>query len=147
MPSIKLEEVDLVNSVHDILDLFSDEKINIELDTKLNSALVEADKNQFKRMLINMFRNSVQANSSKIKIAIEANHENFDMIISDNGKGIPNDIQSKIFETNFTTKQKGMGLGLKLTKRFIENINGNLYLMQSNSSGTTFKITIPKLIK
>ncbi len=147
MPSIKLEEVDLVNSVHDILNLFSDEKINIELETNLNSALVEADKNQFKRMLINMFRNSVQANASKIEIAIEANHESFDMLISDNGKGIPNDIQSKIFDANFTTKQKGMGLGLKLTKRFVESINGNLYLLNSDSSGTTFKITIPKLIK
>ena len=44
-------------------------------------------------------------------------------------------------------KQKGMGIGLKLTKRFIESINGNLYLLNSKSSGTTFKITIPKLIK
>ena len=147
MPSMKLEEVDLVNSVHDILNLFLDEKINIELETNLSSALVEADKNQFKRMLINMFRNSVQANASKIKISIEANHERFDMLITDNGKGIPNDIQSKIFEANFTTKQKGMGLGLKLTKRFIESINGNLYLLNSDSSGTTFKITIPKLVK
>ena len=69
------------------------------------------------------------------------------MVIKDNGKGIPNDIQSKIFDANFTTKQKGMGLGLKLTKRFIESINGNLYLLNSDSSGTTFKITIPKLIK
>ncbi len=129
------------------LNLFSDEKINIEIETNLNSALVEADKNQFKRMLINMFRNSVQANASKIKIAIEANHENYELLITDNGNGIPNDIQNKIFDSNFTTKQKGMGLGLKLTKRFIESINGNLYLMDSDSSGTTFKITIPKLIK
>ena len=147
MPSMKLEEVDLVNSVHDILNLFADEKINIELETNLNSALVEADKNQFKRMLINMFRNSVQAQASKIKIEIEASQENFDLLITDNGTGIPNDIQSKIFDSNFTTKEKGMGLGLKLTKRFIESINGNLYLLNSSSSGTTFKITIPKLIK
>ena len=147
MPSMKLEEVDLVNSVHDILNLFSDEKINIELDTKLNSAVVEADKNQFKRMLINMFRNSVQAKASEIKIGIDENQGNFDLLIMDNGRGIPDDIKSKIFDANFTTKEKGMGLGLKLTKRFIENINGNLYLLNSNNDGTTFKITIPKLIK
>ncbi len=147
MPSMKLEEVDLVSSVHDILNLFLDEKINIELDTKLNSAVVEADKNQFKRMLINMFRNSVQARASEIKIAIDENQGNFDLLIMDNGRGIPDDIKSKIFDANFTTKEKGMGLGLKLTKRFIENINGNLYLLNSNNDGTTFKITIPKLIK
>ena len=145
MPSLKLEEVDLVSSVHDISNLFSDEKINIELETKLNSALVEADKNQFKRMLINMFRNSVQANASIIKVVINENHENFDLLLIDNGKGIPDDVQSKIFDSNFTTKEKGMGIGLKLTKRFIEGINGNLYLLNSDSNGTTFKITIPKM--
>ncbi len=147
MPSIKLEEVDLISSVHDISNLFSDEKIKIELDTNLNSALVEADKNQFKRTLINMFRNSIQAKANQIKISVAEIANEFELVVEDNGSGIPVEIQNKIFDSNFTTKQKGMGLGLKLTKRFIEGINGSFSLISSNSGGTIFKIIIPKLNK
>jgi len=45
---------------------------------------------------------------------------------------------------NFTTKEKGMGLGLKLARRFLEGINGKIVLVDSNPSGTSFEITIPK---
>ena len=45
---------------------------------------------------------------------------------------------------NFTTKEKGMGLGLKLARRFLEGINGKIVLVDSSPSGTSFEITIPK---
>ena len=66
------------------------------------------------------------------------------LIIVDNGEGISDEIKEKIFEINFTTKEKGMGLGLKLARRFLEGVNGKIHLVQSGSSGTTFEITIPK---
>jgi len=68
------------------------------------------------------------------------------LIIVDNGTGIDDKYKNKIFEMNFTTKDKGMGLGLKLAKRFIESIHGKIQLIESGSPGTTFEITIPKYI-
>jgi len=143
MPNYKLEELDLIPVINDTVNLFLDEKIKIGIDTTLNSALIEGDKTHIRRLLINLIRNSIQADATLIKIIINWEDGNFSAIINDKGKGIPDEIKDKIFEVNFTTKEKGMGLGLKLAKRFLEGINGSIQLVNSSSSGTTFKITIP----
>jgi signal transduction histidine kinase len=97
--------------------------------------------------LINLIRNSIQADANKITITLTSENEFYNLLVTDNGKGIPENIKDKIFESNFTTKEKGMGLGLKLAKRFIEGINGNISLVENNDSGAAFKILIPKLQK
>ncbi|MGA9295092.1 MAG: ATP-binding protein, partial [Ignavibacteriaceae bacterium] len=56
---------------------------------------------------------------------------------------IPEEAKEKIFDSNFTTKEKGMGLGLKLAKRFLESINGKIFLLESSEKGTTFRLQIP----
>jgi signal transduction histidine kinase len=94
-------------------------------------------------MLINLIRNSIQAKASKINIELSAESENSIINISDDGNGISPEIQNKIFEANFTTKEKGLGLGLKLIKRFLENTNGEIKLISSTTAGTIFKIKIP----
>jgi signal transduction histidine kinase len=94
-------------------------------------------------MLINLIRNSLQAQADLIKINLSV-EDGFSIIqVSDNGKGIPIEYQGKIFEANFTTKDKGLGLGLKLIKRFLENISGDIKLVSSSSEGTIFRIKIP----
>ncbi len=147
MPNYKIEEVDLIPIIKDTINLFVEEQIKIETITKLDAAIIEADKSQFRRLLINLIRNSIQASANKIVIKLEQENDKFILIVSDNGKGIPSEIQEKIFELNFTTKNKGMGLGLKLAKRFIEGINGNIILLSKENNGATFKITLPKLNK
>jgi len=97
-------------------------------------------------LLINLIRNSIQAHASKLNISSKINNNSIELYLTDNGTGIPEGFRDKIFESNFTTKEKGMGLGLKLAKRFIESINGQINLVSSSDPGTTFKISIP-LIK
>ena len=147
MPNFKLEEIDLLPVIKDTVNLFADEKIKLDIQTSFYTALVEGDKSQFRRLLINLIRNSIQAGANKIMIALTTENEYYNLLISDNGKGIHESIKDKIFESNFTTKEKGMGLGLKLAKRFIEGINGNINLVENNGSGAVFKILIPKLHK
>ncbi len=147
MPHFNIEEVDLISVIRDTINLFGDEQIKIEIKGNVNSALIEADKNQFRRLIINLIRNSIQASANKVEIKIESEVDQFILVISDNGKGIPEEIHGKIFESNFTTKNKGMGLGLKLAKRFIEGINGSISLIKNESPGAAFKISIPKLQK
>ncbi len=94
-------------------------------------------------MFINFIRNSIQANADKIIININSKENDFEIRITDNGTGIPEEIRDKIFNENFTTKNQGMGLGLSMAKRFIENIKGRIELESSSEKGTTFKIIIP----
>ncbi len=144
MPSLKLEVLEMVSAVKDSINLFVDEKIKIELNTFINEAYIEADKSQLRRLVINLIRNSIQADSTQIEIYISEIFENYQIDFKDNGKGIPENYKEKIFESNFTTKEKGMGIGLKLAKRFLEGINGNIQLIESNENGTLFRILIPK---
>jgi two-component system nitrogen regulation sensor histidine kinase NtrY len=147
MPSLKLEETDLLNDVKDTLNLFVDEKVKININTNLESAVIEADVNQLRRMIINLVRNSIQAEATKIDIRIDTDNQNYIIIFSDNGIGIPESIRDKIFDINFTTKEKGMGLGLSLAKRFLEGINGKIVLSDTSNMGTTFLITIPAIAR
>ena len=143
MPSLKIEVIDLIKIVNDTINIFINEKAEIILETDYQEALIEADKNQLSRMFINFIRNSIQANANRIVIKIDRKENNFEIRIVDNGTGIPEEIQNKIFDENFTTKSQGMGLGLSMAKRFIENINGKIELESSSTGGTTFKINIP----
>ena len=144
MPSIKLEILDFVPIIRDTVNLFVDDKIKIDFENEIPAATIEGDASQLRRMLINMIRNSIQANASHISIKLKEHPEEYLLIIDDNGEGIKNQHKDKIFEMNFTTKDKGMGLGLKLAKRFLEGINGQINLVESSRSGTIFGITIPK---
>ena len=144
MPNFKIEKIDLIPVIRDSVNLFVHEKINIELKTYFDEAYVEADKSQFRRMLINLIRNSIQAGADSIKLKLEKTNGSFILTVSDNGSGIQQNIKDKIFDSNFTTKPKGMGLGLTLAKRFIEGINGSISLENRESGGTSFKIAIPQ---
>ena len=146
MPNFKLEKIDLIPVVKDTVNLFQDENIKIKVVHSVSNAIAEADQVQLRRLLINMVRNSIQADASLINIQVSSDAESHKIIISDNGKGIAENNKNKIFEANFTTKKKGMGLGLKLAKRFLEGINGSINLTNTGSRGAEFEITIPKII-
>ena len=143
MPSLKLEEFDLIPVIKDTIHLFGDEEAEIKFKTDSEKVFVESDNSQMRRMFINLIRNSIQARASIINIDLSVEDGNSIINIADNGNGISPEIQNKIFEANFTTKEKGLGLGLKLIKRFLENTNGEIKLISSNTSGTIFGIKIP----
>ncbi len=143
MPSLHLEKFDLIPVVTDTINLYSDEKARVAFHFSSEKLFIEADKSQLRRMIINLIRNSIQAEATLVKINAYTADSNVILEISDNGTGIPAEYQSRIFETNFTSKEKGLGLGLKLIKRFLESLGGDINLVQSSSQGTTFKVHIP----
>ena len=145
MPNYNLEEIDLIPIINDTLNLFIEERIKIKFNTEIDEAIIEGDKSQVRRMFINLIRNSIQAGAKNVEIINQYEQDHFIITVSDDGGGIPEQVRSKIFEANFTTKVKGMGIGLKLTKRFLEGIKGNIRLVESGENGTKFKIEIPSL--
>jgi nitrogen fixation/metabolism regulation signal transduction histidine kinase len=142
MPSLKLEEFDLIPVLKDTIHLFGDEEAEILFKADAEKVFVESDNSQIRRMFINLIRNSIQAKAGIVKINLSMENGFSIINISDDGIGIPLEYQNKIFETNFTTKEKGLGLGLKLIKRFLENTGGDIKLISSSSAGTVFRIKI-----
>jgi signal transduction histidine kinase len=143
MPSLKLEEFDFVPVIKDTIHLFGDEEAEIKFNSEIEKVLVESDSSQMRRMFINLIRNSIQAKADNINVELFLEDRHAIINISDNGSGISSEVQNKIFEANFTTKEKGLGLGLKLIKRFLENTNGEIKLISSSTMGTIFRIKIP----
>lgn len=65
--------------------------------------------------------------------------------VSDNGVGIPESLQRKMFTPNFTTKSSGTGLGLSIVKKYVEGANGRVWFESVANEGTTFYIEFPLL--
>ena len=144
MPSLKIENVDMLSVLNDTANMYIREKASIKINTVLNEAIIEADLSQLRRMFINLIRNAMQADATIITTDLKASETNFIILFSDNGKGINDSEKEKIFDENFTTKNQGMGLGLSLAKRFMESIKGKISLQHSSPQGTTFEIVFPR---
>ena len=113
----------------------NDKPIYVDLNLQLYSWVIE-----------NLVKNAIDAMQGKGKIEINVVQENSNAIItiSDTGKGIPKRLQKKIFEPGYTTKKRGWGLGLSLTKRIISDYHkGRIYVKKSEIGvGTTFLIQL-----
>jgi len=106
-----------------------------------------ADPQQLKQMFANLIRNAKQAIKSDgiITIKTEVKNGYISIAISDNGVGIPEDIVQNIFNPFFTTREVGMGvgLGLSIAYRIVENHNGNIDVQSNLGHGTTFTTRLP----
>jgi signal transduction histidine kinase len=150
MPTAKQEEVNLSETIETCIDLYQDKKTTITyLNTVSSTLIVNADKNQMNRAFSNLIKNAIQAipsdRNGAIEIISSENNDNYIVEIKDNGKGIPEDEQDKIFTPNFTTKSTGMGLGLAMVKNIIENANGSITFKTTQDVGTSFFIELPKV--
>jgi len=120
---------------------------NIELTKKLDTALpeVEIDPDQIQQVLVNIITNAVQAMPDGGKLTIGAREEkkSLEMEIADTGGGVPEEATDKIFDPLFTTKAKGIGLGLAVCKSIIDRHEGHIEVKSKVGKGTTFRIKLP----
>jgi two-component system, sporulation sensor kinase A len=120
---------------------------NIEIISlyETNIFSIFCDVNQLKQVFINFLKNSIEAMPDGGKITIELRSHGFDklkLLFIDEGSGIPDHLLNRIYEPFFTTKEKGTGLGLMISKQIIENHNGTLHLL-SDKKGTTVEVILP----
>lgn len=120
----------------------------IQLDTSVQPDLQRLHNEQLISWVIeNLVKNATDALEGEGTISVHATVVNYAVVIqvSDTGRGIPANVQRKIFSPGFTTKTRGWGLGLSLAKRIIaEYHDGSIALAESNpEKGTTFKIVLP----
>ncbi|MBK7172151.1 MAG: HAMP domain-containing protein [Bacteroidales bacterium] len=148
MPRSNFQIIDIQGIISSSAQLFRDlDNVSIHYPAEANSYFVYADENQMLRVFNNLIKNSIQAipQGKEGHIQIELVHENNQCLIkfTDNGSGIPNDQQTKIFSPNFTTKSAGMGLGLAMVKNIIDNSRGKIWFDSHPEEGTTFYILLP----
>jgi two-component system nitrogen regulation sensor histidine kinase NtrY len=144
MPKINVEIIDLNRALNNAVNLFSEENVNIVIKGSFTNPKVVADIDQTTRTIINLIRNSIQAGATIITCSLLEN-ENFNIVkIEDNGHGISQSIVEKVFDSNFTTKKEGMGIGLSLAKKYLENINGTIKIEKTSEEGTIILLSFPK---
>ena len=143
LPKPKLLKSDLVEITRRSLEIFEDGIITFK--TSDEKIMLSLDKTQWIRVTTNIVQNALQAvkqgQDPKIKVSIKKGEKNVKVYFSDNGIGIPKSIQSKVFEPKFTTKTKGMGLGLGIVKNIIDSQKGKIEYTTSEK-GTTFIVTL-----
>ncbi len=121
--------------------------VNNNLPTE---SMLHVNPQLFDWVIENLLKNALDAiRTREGSITIQAGEKgrNFFIEVKDTGKGIPKSHFKKVFEPGFTTKKRGWGLGLSLTKRIIENYHqGKIFVKSSEvGKGTTFRILLPKL--
>lgn len=146
MPERKFERVNLGQILTETMRLFGEVR-GIEFRAKISDTpvMLVADRDELRRVFINIIRNSVQAMDKGGVIIIESSvtHNLCTISISDTGAGIPEEIRSKVFQPNFSTKTDGMGLGLAISQKIIQDLNGTIELYSEVGRGTTVEMKIP----
>lgn len=142
-------ETNIKNVIDDTVSLIEgmaeEQGVNIKKDFIDGIPEIYIDTEQIKECFMNILLNSLQAmpEGGEINIKALAQDSKFiEVTISDTGIGIPEENMDKIFEPYFTTKRLGIGLGLALTKRIIEEHSGRIEV-KSNGIGTSVRVMLP----
>lgn len=119
--------------------------VHLQLDNQCNNSTAPINSTLFEWVVENICKNAADAMEGKglIKIILFSDSDYLKIDITDNGKGLQKANFKRIFEPGFTTKKRGWGLGLSLSKRIIEEYHlGRLYVKSSSKEGTTFRISL-----
>lgn len=106
---------------------------------------VKTDKNLLKQMLLNLIKNALEANATDIVVNFNAAKEYLSIQVKDNGRGINENLKASIFKPYISTKTKGMGLGLHITRRLVQSLKGQIQLVSHTPGNTIFRITLPDM--
>jgi nitrogen fixation/metabolism regulation signal transduction histidine kinase len=146
MPSQKRERIEVVGVVKLALDIFNGNGIKYFPEEK--ELYANLDKTQLIRIVTNLVKNASQATEKQknplIEVKVLSEGNTVKIIVSDNGKGISEDVKELIFEPKFTTKTSGMGLGLGIIKNIIEAYDGSISFTSKEGVGTIFTVILPK---
>ncbi|MEK6791482.1 MAG: ATP-binding protein [Deltaproteobacteria bacterium] len=147
--TLNLKRIDLRPIIAETLVIVSDSASaqNVSIETIHNGQAVEvqADYRHLKTCFLNIFLNAIQAmpGGGQLTVSAVVNNGTACVMVSDTGCGIAPENLPKIFEPYFTTKDIGIGLGLALTRRIIEEHGGSLTIESEQGRGTDASIKLP----
>jgi PAS domain S-box-containing protein len=150
---IRIEQVDLNEAAREVITLLSDElqKNRVTVQQKFNDRLpqVKGDRVQLLQVILNLLRNASDAmvtvddRPRRLLIRTDADGNHATVFVQDSGVGFDPEITDRLFESFFTTKQEGMGIGLSLSRSIVEAHSGRLWAVRNDGPGATFAFSIP----
>jgi two-component system, NtrC family, nitrogen regulation sensor histidine kinase NtrY len=148
LPMPKNTKTDLIQPLKNVYELYKkSNQMNFEYDINIKKAYVLGDEKLLYQIINNLVINALQSipdgEFPEIKLVLQKDFSNYLIKLADNGVGISEPLQKKIFLPNFSTKAEGMGIGLSLAKWGIENMNGKIWLESTPGVGTIFSIQLP----
>lgn len=149
----KLAPLDLNQLVRDVAELHTSHihpiEIKLELDDKIPN--IKANASALRQVLNNLIINASHALEKterpmitiSSQVAAKITGEYIDLLIEDNGSGIPKDICKSLFDPYVSSKAKGSGLGLAIVKRIVEEHSGSVWARQGSNCGTVMHLRLP----
>lgn len=150
LPSRNYEALNINEILSDVVNLLnSNNLIKLNTSSEISDVKIMGDKDGVKRAFFNILKNSLQAIEAKekdngnIQITAEKINGYLNIKISDNGVGMSKEVREKLFEPYFSTKSSGMGLGLVITKKILDDMQADIYVNSTPDVGTEVNIRFP----
>jgi PAS domain S-box-containing protein len=150
---INIEPVDLNEATREVIALLLGElqKNRVIVQSQFNDNLptVKGDRIQLQQVLLNLLRNALDAMGTvndrprRLFIRTDADGDHVTVFVQDSGVGFDPEKTDRLFESFFTTKQEGMGVGLSLSRSIVEAHRGHLWAARNDGPGSTFAFSIP----
>ena len=147
--SLKLVKVNLKDAITSSVNLFN-QNAEVSIITNYDDykdLITWGFEKDILRVINNILKNAIQAvdktQDGRININISQDLKFITIAITDNGKGIPEEMKSKIFHPYFTTKTSGTGLGLAIVKNIMNEIGGEVSFENVENGGTRFLLLFP----
>jgi len=155
MPASNLEPVDINKLIKEVTLLYEISYPNVKFIYEFERflPLIKLDRKKIKRVIVNLLDNSIRAINTcfnnkndhamiTIKTSFKKGLNQIEILIKDNGPGIPKDVKDKLFLPYVSGNKKNMGLGLAIVHDIITQLNGTIKLIPSYQ-GATFQILLP----
>ncbi|QDI89798.1 GHKL domain-containing protein [Salicibibacter halophilus] len=143
-----LSPMEVIDTVEDIIrSECMLNNVHFEARIAETARLIQMNETMIKQVLLNLLRNSMEAytpEQQRVFSLISRERSNdYEITVKDNGPGIPEEIMDKIGEPFNTSKEKGTGIGISLSKKIIEDHGGTFHVESEKNKGTTTIITLP----
>ena len=147
LPKANIEVLNVYDVLESVTDLFK-QNTNCEVTLYATHSLyIKADREQCLRIFTNLLKNAEQSipegRKGKIDVVAFETQGLVRINVKDNGTGIPEEVQQKLFIPNFTTKSTGTGLGLAMVKSIVESFSGSISFVTDVNAGSIFTISLP----
>jgi two-component system nitrogen regulation sensor histidine kinase NtrY len=154
LPEISPAVHDLNQAIAEVVALYRQAHTELEIELQADNGLpaFEFDRDQLKRVVINLMDNAVAATRSPPagsvpRIAVRSRHrpelQLAIVTVQDNGTGMSEEVKARLFEPYFSTKSEGTGLGLAIAKRIVNDHDGVIRVQSEPGEGALFTIELP----
>lgn len=139
------EPIDIATFLRDLVARF-DWKIE-RLELPAENVCVSFDRGRLRTVLENLMKNAAESGgeATPFSVQVRASRQWAAVSVVDRGSGIPDELREKIFDPFYTTKVKGSGIGLAISKRFVESAGGMLELENAKEGGTEARISLKRI--